>query len=267
MTDKKDGRQIAKKNEHRCLRAIHRFGWLRTKDIAVLCWRKWPSSSQGLTSLGPVEPTASQLRMAQRTMRRLRTSKLVISNQGPDGSRLYALSEAGSRCLRSLGVVSAASGKDLVRGFSSAYYLHRKISNQIAIAGILQGLKVANEREIAQGKWIGGEDGIAGKRPDVLLYDEQKIWWIEVERSRKNFKDYQALLRWIGIVLRDCINPANSHLLGAKRAWGSVIFICTPVFADKLKKDLIAAGWKKNHIDASLCFHSELYQLGHTLFG
>lgn len=261
----KDGRQIARENETRCLRALHRFGWLRTRDLAALCWRRWETRPSGPPGVGPTQPTASAVRMAQRTLCRLHDARLVIRAQGPDGSVIYALSEGGARVLKDAGV-TAISGKDLVRGYSSAYYRHRCIANQIAIAGIVQGFRASTEREIAQGLWLGGELGIAGKRPDVLLRSGSQVWWVEVERSRKNAKDYKALLAWLGKVLHDNTLRDGSRLLGAGQVWGRVIFICTPAFEAKLRKDLEAVGWTRRQIDALSSFESELYHFEDTLF-
>ena len=262
---KKDGRVIARENEARVLRALHRFGWLRTRDLAVLCWQRWASKPSGPPGMGPVLPSASAVRMAQRTMRRLRDASMVITGQGPDGSVIYALSERGARALKAAGV-TAISGKDLVRGFSSAYYRHRCIANQIAVAGIVQGFRASTEREIAQGLWLGGEVGIAGKRPDVLLRSGSAVHWVEVERSRKNAKDYKAFLAWMVKVLQDSTRRDGSRLLGPGQVWGRVIFICTPAFETKLRKDLEAAGWTRQQVDALSCFESELYRFEDTLF-
>lgn len=262
---KKDGRQIGRENEARVLRAIHRFGWLRTKDLAVLCWRRWASKPSSPPSVGPTQPTASAVRMAQRTAARLLEARLVIRGRGPEGSVIYALSEGGARALKAVGV-TAISGKDLVRGFSAAYYRHRCISNQIAISGMLQGYRASNEREIAQGLWFGGEAGIAGKRPDVLLRSGSQVWWIEVERSRKNAKDYKALLVWLGRVLQDSTRREGSRLLAPGQAWGRLIFICTPAFEIKLRLDLENMGWTRQQVDALSCFESALYRFEETLF-
>ena len=262
---KKDGRQIARENETRVLRALHRFGWLRTRDLAALCWRRWASRPSGPPSVGLTPPTASALRMAQRTMRRLRDARLVITGQGPDGSVIYALSEGGARALKDAGV-TAISGKDLVRGFSAAYYRHRSISNQIAISGMVQGYRASTEREIAQGLWLGGEVGIAGKRPDVLLRSGNQVWWIEVEKSRKNAKDYKALLIWLGKVLQDSTRRDGSRLLPPGQVWGRVVFICTPAFEGKLRRDLEDQGWTRRQVDMLSCFESALYTVEDTLF-
>lgn len=262
---KKDGRQVARENEARVLRALHRLGWLRTQDLAALCWQRWAFRPSGPPGMEPAQPTASTVRMAQRTMRRLRDARLVITGQGPDGSRIYALSEGGARALKDAGV-TAISGKDLVRGFSTAYYRHRCIANQVAISGMVQGFRVSTDREIAQGLWLGGEAGIAGKRPDVLLRGSNRVWWVEVERSRKNAKDYKALLVWLGKILRDSTRRDGSQLLGPGQSWGRLIFICTPAFEAKLRLDLEGMGWTRQQVDVLSAFQTTLYRFEDTLF-
>ena len=262
---RKDGRQVARENEARVLRALHRFGWLRTRDLAALCWRRWAFRPSGTPGVGPTLPTTSAVRMAQRTMRRLRDARQVITARGPDGSCLYALSEGGARALEDAGV-TAISGKDLVRNYSSAYYRHRCIANEIAISGMVQGFRASTEREIAQGLWLGGEAGIAGKRPDVLLRSGDRVHWVEVERSRKNAEDYKALLVWLGKVLQDSTRRDGARLLGPGQVWGRLIFICTPAFEVKLRKDLAGAGWTAKQVDALSSFESALYSFEDTLF-
>jgi len=130
----------------------------------------------------------------------------------------------------------------------------------------VQGFRASTEREIAQGLWLGGEAGIQGKRPDVLLRSGNQVWWIEVERSRKNAKDYQALLSWLGKVLRDKMRPDGAQLLGPGVAWAQVVFICIPAFQAKLCRDLEAAGWEKTHIERSVSFCTDLYYFEDILF-
>lgn len=258
MTNR-DGRAIARENEVRVLRALHRFGWLRTRDLAALVWQRWERSPAGEPNLKPPVPTDTGLRMAQRTLKRLRDKRLVLSSRAPDGSVIYTLAEAGARALQHIGV-AATTGKDLMRTFSTAHYRHRCIANEIAVGSILAGYRVSTEREIAQGLWLGGEDGIAGKKPDVLIRSENTVWWVEVERSRKNAKDYARLLQWLGGVAQDAFRATGPVLLGEKVRWGKVVFICTPAFQAKLTRDLTAAGWKKIHIDALVSFETSLYR-------
>lgn len=254
----KDGRVIARENEVRVLRALHRFGWLRTRDIAALVWQRWARNPIGEPSLRPSMPTASGLRMAQRTLLRLREKRQVLSSRAPDGSLIYALAEAGARLMQQIGV-TAVTGKDLMRTFSTAHYRHRCVANAIAVGAIIEGFRVATEREIAQGLWLGGEQGIARKKPDVLIRSGDTAWWVEVERSRKNAKDYAGLLRWLSTVAQDAFRAAGPMLLGEKVRWGKVLFVCTPAFQAKLTRDLTAAGWKKTHLEALLKFEPCLY--------
>ena len=203
--------------------------------------------------------------MAQRTLSRLRDKRLVLSSQASDGSIIYALAEAGARTLQQIGV-AAVTGKDLMRSFSAAHFRHRCIANEIALGAILAGFRVSTEREISQGLWLGGEQGIKGKKPDVLLRSGNTVWWVEVEKSRKNTKDYAALLTWLGLACQDAHRAAGPALLGENVRWGKVVFVCTPAFRNKLTRDLTTAGWKKAHLDAFLNFEVHLYSFEDITF-
>jgi hypothetical protein len=91
-----DGRIIATENEIHVLRALHRFGWLRTRDLAALIWQRWKSRLIGEAALRPPVATASGLRMAQRTLRQLADARQVLRGKALDDSLIYALSEAGA---------------------------------------------------------------------------------------------------------------------------------------------------------------------------
>ena len=253
----RNGRIIATENEIRVLRGLHRFGWLRTRDIATLVWQRWQSQPFGEPDLRPPVATTSGIRMAQRTLRRLVDARQLLRGQAPDGSRIYALSQAGARRLQHSGI-AASSGKDLIRTFSTGQFRHRSIANEIAISGILAGCRVSTEREIAQDKWLGAAEGIAGKKPDVLLRADNRIFWCEVERSRKNAKDYAKLLKWLKLVASDA--GGESRMLGDGQLWAKVVFVCTSAFEVRLRRDLLAAGYKKSLFYTLLCFETKLYR-------
>lgn len=253
-----DGRAQARKNEVSVLRALHRFGWLCTSQLASLGWSPWAAKPDGAPSFMAPQPTASAIRMAQRTMQRLKARRLVLSAMAPNGGQIYALAEAGARVLQELGV-PAASGKDLMRTFSAAHYRHRNIANEVAVGALLAGFRVSTEREISRGLWAGGEVGIAGKKPDVLVRSATHWHWVEVERSRKNAKDYEMLLRWLGYMRKSIWLPAAPVVAGALLA--NVVFICRGSFKARLERDLIRLGWKKNEIYVFIRFETELYKL------
>lgn len=256
-----DGRALARENEVRVLRALHRFGWLRTRDVAALTWLRWSGKPPNAgPSFAPATPTPAALRMAQRTLRRMREAKLLLQGQGPDGSVLYALSEAGARALQGLGV-EASSGKDLMRAFSTSHFRHRCIANEVAIGAIIEGFRASSEREISQGRWLGGEAGIAGKRPDALLRAGPQLWWVEVERSRKNAKDYARLLTWLRKVLHDAERAGPSELLPNPNRWSKVVFVSTRAFRAKLLHDLTAMGVSVESIEKAIIFETCLYTM------
>lgn len=260
----KDGRVLARENEIRVLRALHRFGWLRTRDLAALVWVDWKKSPVAPPNFSPPVTTSAGLRMAQRTLRRLRANRQVLSGQGPDGSIIYSLAEAGARSLRQIGV-PALTGKDLVRKSSISQFRHRCISNEIAIGSIVKGHRVSTEREISQGFWMGGSSGILGKKPDVLIRSTNDVWWIEVERSRKNTKDYVRLLKWLDRVKRDILGQAENQLLGDKLHLKNVVFICTKNFQEKLIRDLSSSGWTEKHF-TTIKFETCLYCFEDMIF-
>jgi hypothetical protein len=251
-----DGRAVAQEAERRTLRALHRFGWLRTRDLAALVHTRWAPKPSTEPSLAPIAATASALRMAQRTLRRMREARLVLSAQGPDGSTLYALAEPGVRALLTLGV-EAVSGKDAMRGISGGYFKHRCVSNEIAVAGIVQGLRVSTEREVAQGLWAGGLEGIAGKRPDVLWRNRESWDWIEVQRSRPNARDYTRLLAWLQHMLVVHSRPGAQIAEGVRLR--KIVFVCSAAFGARLLRDLR----EKKVAESSL---KQLILLSHSLY-
>ncbi|MFH1495665.1 MAG: replication-relaxation family protein [Pseudomonadota bacterium] len=238
---KHDGREIARQNELRVLKALHKFGWLRTRDLAALLWVKVKTHiKQGFMPV-ILSVDATALRMAQRTLARLRRDRKVIFTGAPDGSMIYGLAEAGARQLTTL-AIPAKSGKDLVRRVSLSHYHHRRLANEIAILAVLQGFRVATETEISCGQWFGGQCGIEGKKPDVVVRDGKRIWWVEVERSRRNKKDYQRLLAWLMMMWSSSQRPGDPANLPGGYILEKVLFVCENAFVERLITDLRKAG-------------------------
>jgi hypothetical protein len=265
-SNKVSGREIALKNELSVLKVLHRFGWLRSKDIATLVWQAWDKrySNKEPVFIKPVH-TSSGLRMAQITLKRLIVNGLVLSSKAPDSATLYALSQKGVNRLNDVGIESA-SGKDLLRVFSIEQYRHRVISNEIAIVANLQGFKVFNERQIAQNKWLFNQEGFNSKKPDCLIYNQKSAWWIEVEKSRKNQRDYQVLLNWLNDVYKQHQRAYEKPILKASLYLEKIVFICNPIFEKRLIEDLIKKGWNEDQISLRLIFLTSLYSLRQITF-
>lgn len=254
-----DGRVRAAENEVRVLRALHRFGWLTAKNCAALLWgRPWAKTPAPAPSLELVAVRAAGLRMAQRTLARLVRSRQILRAPAPGGHVIYALAEAGVRRLVEIGA-PASTGKDLIRRFSAAQFLHRHTANVVAIRALVDGFKVSTEREIAQqDRWLGGADGIHGKKPDVLIRAGQSVWWVEVENARRRATDYAKLLKWLGKVRADARLPNGPGLLGAGLRLAKVLLVCKPVMQTKLVKDLAAQSWKPTEIESLIVVDTKL---------
>ena len=52
----KDGRALARENELNVMRALHRFGWLRTRNLAALVWQRWARNPAEVPSLCQATP-------------------------------------------------------------------------------------------------------------------------------------------------------------------------------------------------------------------
>lgn len=261
----RDGRDIAVGAQTEVLRLLHRFGWLRTRDLASVAGR---TATRAVPKAGPAldapAPDKADIRRMQRHLAALREQRLILSTQAPNGSIIYALSERGARALQGLGV-QASTGKDLLRSYHAAFFLHRNVANEVAIAGLRQGFRVSTEREIAQGRWLGGADGLHGKRPDVVIRASSDCWFVEVERSHKNRIDHEHLLRFLAATWAD-VRLGDPAMVGPSTRLRRVVFICTPGFAKKLTKDMLALGWSPDELAARVQFETSLYSFRNISF-
>jgi hypothetical protein len=149
-----------------------------------------------------------------------------------------------------------------VRSFSASYYRHRCIANAIAVASIVQGYRVSTEREISRGAWAGGESGLAGKKPDVLLRSGSAWTWVEVERSRRNAKDYAALLNWL-----DWARSRLGRELAVGAVLEQVVFVCTEAFERRLRADLAGRGWNAQDAQRLIAYKTGAYSFQNISFG
>ncbi|MBW8371491.1 MAG: replication-relaxation family protein [Thiobacillus sp.] len=256
---KRDGREIALANEERVLKSLFKFGWLRTRDIAALHWM--PKMKREGLGFEPVQvavsPTAR--RMAQRTLRRLRQRHMVVWIQAPDGSTIFGLSEAGARRLVSLGI-PAKSGKDLIRRVSLSHFHHRRIANEVAIGALLQGFRANTELEIAAGQWLGGKDGVAGKKPDVVVRDGRKnTWFWEIERSARNKAGYASLIEALLAMWPEDTRQAGPASLSDGHRLHQVVFLANAAFIERVCNDLLKAGWTGDMVNQRIASVKVLY--------
>ena len=214
-----DGRITALKNEHDTLSLLHRFGWLRSRDLADLIWNDSKS-------------TSSAIAMAQRTIKRLKESGQLLHRMAPDGATVYSLAEAGARRLGDECGIAAKSGKDLIRELGN--YTHRCNANSFAIYRLNSGQKIWTEREIQSGK--APIKAINHKVPDGLvditdgLYAEGTLVlaWVEVEAGYKKNTDFYKMLRFAFNILGPLDSqdmPVNTLFCAADDVYIGEVFI------------------------------------------
>lgn len=180
-----DGQELALINEVEALYWLHRFGGLLTRQVAALVW-----------------PEASQdVRMAQRTLRRLATAKEVLRRELRTGGVIHVLSEAGARRLREHGFEASARGTRDLR-WTKPY--HRVLANDTAIQAHLQGSAIWTEFEIQRGR--APLRKLMGCIPDVLVCEDPDNFnyldWIEVENAAKSRARLGQMLKLADWMLR-----------------------------------------------------------------
>lgn len=189
---KPNGQIVAAQNELSILFYLHRFGWLRTRDLADLVWRKSISNESAIT-------------MAQRTLKRLKDARQVLYRIAPDGATVFALSRAGAMRLGDEKGILARSGKDLLRELGN--YAHRCNANDFAINQIFADKNIWTEREIQAGQ--APIRTVMRKVPDGLMdiTEEQNrefhlaLAWVEVERGYKKARDFNKMMHFAFSVL------------------------------------------------------------------
>lgn len=153
--------------ELEALHFLHRFGWLRAREIGLLVYADKENSKV----------------LAERLLRRLIKKKQISdrplqTDGGGTFARAFLLSTSGAERLRVELGVDARSGKDVS---ISSSWKHDLISHQILALCHNKGFEIVTERELRQ-KSCHGE-----KIPDGLFTTTKGPWiCIEVERSRKS---------------------------------------------------------------------------------
>lgn len=208
---KRDSKLVADEHDLAVLEALHRFGWLPTRDLSAYLW-----------------PTHTGTSCAKRSLARLRKAGYIAQNtfqknRAPDGAVISVLTEAGASFLNAVMNLRAVSGEHLLQHFA-ATYRHRCLSNEFVIEWLNRnndrGWAINTEYEISMRRSVlDRKDGSAGaKVADAFIIEdadaswsatrkrvaEQKGWryvpqrwatWIEVENAYKKEPEQAKLGR------------------------------------------------------------------------
>lgn len=168
-------------NDIEVLKALHRFGWLRAKQLTAYLW----PNATGKTN---------------RAIIQLRKRNEIEEVRNGNGY-VIGLSAKGAKRLQDLDI-PAESAHSVLKKLGNAE--HREISNTVIIE---YGQDLENETfsevEIMRGAAPIIE--VMQKNPDGLVIAPEGLIWIEVENSYKNSREFMSMLSWFEWLTKDCI--------------------------------------------------------------
>lgn len=246
---KRDSKLVADEYDRAVLEALHRFGWLPTRDLSTLIWPRHQGTSCAKRSLarlrraGYIAQTATQVTRGR--------GGAVIADRAPDGAVISVLTEAGAAFLRANRELPAVPGEHLLPGFA-ATYRHRCLSNQFVIDWLKKNAEtsgtICTEYEIATRRSVlNRKDGCDGDKiaDAFIVQDAPNSWlaarrreaekmgwkfvpqrwatWIEVENAYKKAPEQKKMGRELcRLVGGDVLYPTNQDGV----VIGAVLVLC-----------------------------------------
>jgi hypothetical protein len=225
----RSGRDVARSNEVKCMKAVARFGHLR---IAELARAVWPTARFGE-------------QVARRTVRRLVDQGLLLERRNALASTSLCITRAGAAWLELRGV-EAQHTLDL-SSVAGPTFFHRTMASRYLIERQLAGCQVAGEYCILRRALPFNIDGLANalrKLPDGLVWQRRSdgtvgVELVEQEAAPKARAEIEKCLRaaeYVGVklpgdtpgtvtgvvfVFDRSLNHARRLLLAAASLWGS----------------------------------------------
>ncbi len=180
-----------RENEEQVLVALHKFGWLTTRQIGQIVWPDGKSS----------------IAMARRVLARLKDRRFLVYRPLPQQNHAWVLTTEGAKRLHEMGCEDAKRGTDLLRGKKANVWFHRWLANEILIQSRLPFESFSTEYEIQGHRsplslYPPHRKSYLGKIPDALFITQTNngrtyLDWIEVELSRKRISDLKNLIRFM----------------------------------------------------------------------
>jgi hypothetical protein len=197
-------------------------------------------------------PTEVTPRNAQRYLAQLLAVKQVTWKQGPDGSRVYALTSLGARRLRAELGIETTYDSDFARRHMPSYH-HRCLANEVGLWwSQLHGERAGyyTEHEVSTGRApiTAGPKYLTdplGKVPDGLLT-------LSVTPDESN--PYSTWLGWVEVEYSDKPSYAHEHMVRAlcdilgfgKEVWevgaNSAVTLAVVVCPHTSQEDKLAGG-------------------------
>ncbi len=225
---KRCGREVARANELKCLRAVAHFGHLRVAELSRCVW--------------PLARYGEQV--ARRTTRRLVQQGLLLERRNALASKSLCLTRVGAAWLDARGI-PAQHTLDL-SSVAGPTFFHRTLATRYLVERQVQGSQVAGEYLILRRKLPFNIDGLAKvlrKLPDGLVWQRRgdgtaSVEFIEQEAAPKARLEIEKCLRtaeFVGSALSEdgayklggvvfvydrALNHGRRLLLAANSLWG-----------------------------------------------
>jgi len=164
-----DKRLIGQRRDHEGLLLVHKFGWMRARELGRMLW---PASARSAVN-------ASEL------VGKWKRAGWVLVRPLPDHmGQALVLSAAGAAYLRACGHMDAVTGKDWGETRAGDWVAPRTWQHELLTLGLLaqlhtEGWQVIPERQLRR-------ENRPGKFPDGLAVRGDAVLWIEVENARKS---------------------------------------------------------------------------------
>ncbi|MCM3565720.1 hypothetical protein [Hydrogenophaga intermedia] len=227
-TLQRSGRETARLNEHKALRAVAQFGHLRISELARSVW--------------PQARYAEQL--ARRMAARLVASGLLLERRNALGSRSLCLTRGGAAWLELRGV-EAQHTLDLSSVAGSTFF-HRTLATRYLVERQVEGAQVLGEYQLLRRKAPFSVDALVRvmrKLPDGMVWQRRasgpmEVELVEQEVAAKARQELEKCLRAAELVGRSLdagglyrvgglvfvydreLNHARRILLAATSLWG-----------------------------------------------
>ena len=227
-TPRRSGRETARLNEHKVLRAVAQFGHLRISELARAVW--------------PQARYAEQL--ARRTAARLVATGMLLERRNALGSRSLCLTRGGAAWLELRGV-EAQHTLDLSSVAGSTFF-HRTLATRYLIERQVEGAQVVGEYQLLRRKAPFDVDAVmraTRKLPDGMVWQRRAsgpmdVELVEQEAAAKARQELEKCLRMAELVGRPLdarglyrvgglvfvydreLNHARRILLAAASLWG-----------------------------------------------
>lgn len=222
------GREVARANELKCVKAVAHYGHLRVAELARSVWSSARYGEQ----------------LARRTVRRLVAQGLLLERRNALGSTSLCVTRAGAVWLDLRGI-PAHHTLDL-SSVAGATFFHRTMATRYLIERQLTGFQVAGEYLILRRQLPFSIDGLAKalrKLPDGLVWQRKSdgtvvVEIVEQEAASKARAEIEKCLRaaeFVGAALSAdgtvkvsglifvfdrSLNHAKRLLLAANTLWG-----------------------------------------------